>query len=56
VTAPTSRTLVPPTPRKGAQFFRADVQVDDLRGPYDAAYSRFGMQFFASPVAALRNV
>jgi SAM-dependent methyltransferase len=41
---------------KGASFFRADVQVDDLRGPYDAAYSRFGVQFFASPVAALRNI
>jgi ubiquinone/menaquinone biosynthesis C-methylase UbiE len=40
----------------GATFFRADVQVDDLGGPYGAAYSRFGMQFFASPVAALRNV
>jgi ubiquinone/menaquinone biosynthesis C-methylase UbiE len=39
-----------------AKFFRADVQVDDLRGPYDAAYARFGMQFFAAPVAALRNV
>ncbi|HYQ17726.1 MAG TPA: class I SAM-dependent methyltransferase, partial [Polyangiaceae bacterium] len=39
-----------------AEFFRADVQSDDLRGPYDAAYSRFGTQFFASPVAALRNV
>jgi ubiquinone/menaquinone biosynthesis C-methylase UbiE len=42
--------------QKRANFFRADVQVDDLRGPYDAAYARFGMQFFASPVAALRNV
>ncbi len=41
---------------KNASFFRADVQLDDLQGPYDAAYSRFGMQFFASPVAALRNV
>lgn len=41
---------------KNATFFRADVQVDDLRGPYAAAYSRFGMQFFASPVAALRNI
>jgi ubiquinone/menaquinone biosynthesis C-methylase UbiE len=39
-----------------ATFFRADVQIDDLRGPYDAAYSRFGMQFFNSPVAALRNI
>jgi ubiquinone/menaquinone biosynthesis C-methylase UbiE len=41
---------------ENASFFRADVQTDDLRGPYDAAYSRFGTQFFASPVAALRNV
>ncbi len=41
---------------KNASFFRADVQVDDLRGGYDAAYSRFGVQFFASPVAALRNI
>ncbi|HVY31546.1 MAG TPA: class I SAM-dependent methyltransferase [Polyangiaceae bacterium] len=41
---------------KNASFFRADVQVDDLRGPYDAVYARFGMQFFNSPVAALRNV
>ncbi len=39
-----------------ARFFRADVQVDDLRGPYAAAYARFGTMFFASPVAALRNV
>ena len=41
---------------KNAIFFQADVQIDDLRGPYDAAYSRFGMQFFSSPVAALRNI
>jgi ubiquinone/menaquinone biosynthesis C-methylase UbiE len=39
-----------------ARFFRADVQVDDLGGPYDAAYARFGTMFFASPVAAFRNV
>jgi ubiquinone/menaquinone biosynthesis C-methylase UbiE len=41
---------------KRATFFRADVQTDDLRGPYDAVYARFGMQFFAAPVAALRNL
>jgi ubiquinone/menaquinone biosynthesis C-methylase UbiE len=41
---------------KNATFFQADVQIDDLRGPYDAAYSRFGVQFFSSPVAALRNI
>jgi ubiquinone/menaquinone biosynthesis C-methylase UbiE len=39
-----------------ARFFVADVQVDDLRGPYDAAFSRMGTMFFVSPVAALRNV
>jgi SAM-dependent methyltransferase len=39
-----------------ARFVCADVQVDHLGGPYDAAYARFGMQFFASPVAAMRNV
>ena len=41
---------------KNTTFFCADVQVGDLQGPYDAAYSRFGMQFFNSPVAALRNI
>jgi ubiquinone/menaquinone biosynthesis C-methylase UbiE len=33
-----------------------DVQVDDLGGPYDHAFSRMGTMFFANPVAALRNV
>jgi SAM-dependent methyltransferase len=37
-------------------FFVADAQTDDLRGVYDLAYSRFGTMFFASPVAALKNV
>jgi ubiquinone/menaquinone biosynthesis C-methylase UbiE len=39
-----------------ARFFVGDVQVDDLGGPYDAAFSRMGTMFFISPVAALRNV
>jgi ubiquinone/menaquinone biosynthesis C-methylase UbiE len=34
----------------------ADVQQDDLGGPFDAAYSRFGTMFFLSPVVALRNI
>jgi ubiquinone/menaquinone biosynthesis C-methylase UbiE len=38
------------------EFFRADVQTDALRGPYDLVVSRFGTMFFASPVAALRNI
>jgi ubiquinone/menaquinone biosynthesis C-methylase UbiE len=37
-------------------FFVADVQLDDLRGPYDYAFSRMGVMFFANPVAALRNI
>lgn len=39
-----------------ARFFVGDVQSCDLDGPYDQAFSRFGTMFFASPVAALRNV
>jgi ubiquinone/menaquinone biosynthesis C-methylase UbiE len=41
---------------ENAQFLRADVQVDELGGPYDAMFSRFGTMFFASPVAAARNL
>jgi ubiquinone/menaquinone biosynthesis C-methylase UbiE len=39
-----------------ARFEVADVQFDDLGGPYDMAFSRMGTMFFANPVAALRNV
>ena len=37
-------------------FFEADVQTDDLRGPYDLAFSRFGTMFFMMPGAAMRNI
>lgn len=37
-------------------FFATDVQVGDLRGPYDYAFSRMGLMFFANPVQALRNI
>ncbi|MET0559273.1 MAG: class I SAM-dependent methyltransferase [Solirubrobacterales bacterium] len=37
-------------------FAVADVQVGDLGGPYDYAFSRMGLMFFASPVQALRNI
>jgi ubiquinone/menaquinone biosynthesis C-methylase UbiE len=37
-------------------YFVADAQSDDLRGPYDFAFSRFGTMFFTSPGAALRNI
>lgn len=39
-----------------AHFFKADVQSDDLRGPYDYAFSRFGTMFFMMPGVALRNI
>ncbi|HEV7362984.1 MAG TPA: class I SAM-dependent methyltransferase [Solirubrobacteraceae bacterium] len=41
---------------RNARFEVADVQVADLGGPYDLAFSRFGTMFFANPVVALRNV
>ncbi|MEX1993520.1 MAG: class I SAM-dependent methyltransferase [Steroidobacteraceae bacterium] len=41
---------------QNATFFRADVQGDDLCGPYDHAFARFGTMFFNLPGAALRNI
>jgi ubiquinone/menaquinone biosynthesis C-methylase UbiE len=41
---------------RNASFFKADVQSDDLRGPYDDAFGRFGTMFFMMPGAALRNI
>jgi SAM-dependent methyltransferase len=41
---------------KNASFFAADAQSDDLRGPYDRIFSRFGTMFFNSPGRALRNI
>jgi ubiquinone/menaquinone biosynthesis C-methylase UbiE len=39
-----------------SSFFVADVQGDDLRGPHDFAFARFGTMFFNLPGAALRNL
>jgi ubiquinone/menaquinone biosynthesis C-methylase UbiE len=39
-----------------ARFVVRDVEADPLDGPYAQAFSRFGTMFFASAVAALRNV
>ncbi len=39
-----------------ASFKVADVQTDDLGGPYDMVFSRMGVMFFNAPVPALRNV
>jgi len=37
-------------------FFAGDVQVMDLGGPYEYAFSRMGVMFFANPVQALGNI
>lgn len=41
---------------QNASFMVADVQCDDLAGPYDHIFSRFGTMFFNLPGAALRNI
>jgi SAM-dependent methyltransferase len=41
---------------ENARFVVADVQAAAFEDEYDLAFSRFGTMFFASPVAALRNV
>jgi SAM-dependent methyltransferase len=37
-------------------FSVADVQFDDLGGPFDYVFSRFGVMFFDNPGAAMRNI
>ncbi len=41
---------------KNASFLVADAQSDDLQGPYDFIFSRFGTMFFNLPGRALRNL
>jgi SAM-dependent methyltransferase len=41
---------------KNASFFVADAQADNLHGPYDHVFSRFGTMFFNLPGLALRNI
>jgi ubiquinone/menaquinone biosynthesis C-methylase UbiE len=38
------------------RFVAADVQAHRFEREFDFAFSRFGMMFFANPVAAMRNV
>jgi ubiquinone/menaquinone biosynthesis C-methylase UbiE len=38
------------------EFVVADVQTHRFERAFDLAFSRFGMMFFASPVAAMRNI
>jgi SAM-dependent methyltransferase len=37
-------------------FIGGDAQIMDLPGPFDYAFSRMGVMFFANPVAAWRNI
>jgi SAM-dependent methyltransferase len=39
-----------------ASFSVNDVQFDDLGGPYEYVFSRFGVMFFDNPGAAMRNI
>jgi ubiquinone/menaquinone biosynthesis C-methylase UbiE len=39
-----------------ASYSVADVQFDELGGPYDYVFSRFGVMFFDNPGAAMRNI
>jgi SAM-dependent methyltransferase len=41
---------------ENVSFLAGDVQAMGLPGPFDYAFSRMGVMFFANPVAALRNV
>jgi len=38
------------------RFIEADVQTYAFEPIYDFCFSRFGMMFFSSPVAAMRNI
>ena len=39
-----------------ASFALADVQTAMLPGPFDVVFSRFGVMFFADPIAAFANI
>ena len=41
---------------ENVEFLAGDAQVMDLPGPFEYAFSRMGVMFFANPVAALRNI
>ncbi len=52
----TARREAPGAGVANVRFEALDVEVTELDGPYDLAFSRFGTMFFAGPVTALRNV
>lgn len=41
---------------KNIRFLVADVEVDELGGPYDEAFARFGTMFFNLPGLAMKNI
>lgn len=41
---------------KNVRFIVADVEADDLGGPYDEAFARFGTMFFNLPGLAMKNI
>ncbi|MFN8159815.1 MAG: class I SAM-dependent methyltransferase [Solirubrobacterales bacterium] len=59
VSEPFVRASIAEAERAGAtrvSFLAGDVQVMELPGQFDYAFSRMGIMFFANPVAAFRNV
>jgi SAM-dependent methyltransferase len=59
VSEPFIETSIDEAKEAGAEnvaFFAGDVQVMDLGAPYDHAFSRMGVMFFANPVQALGNI
>lgn len=51
-----SKKMAAEADAKNARFFVADVEIDDLGGPYDEAFARFGTMFFNLPGSAMRNI
>ncbi|OUW87692.1 MAG: hypothetical protein CBD84_00710 [Acidimicrobiaceae bacterium TMED224] len=54
-----SEKLLEVARRRGSgaiEFIEADAQSHAPQGPYDIIFSRFGVMFFADPIAAFRNL
>jgi SAM-dependent methyltransferase len=57
-----SRPMLEVARRRGAEsglkvrFLEGDAQTEPLEGGFDGLFSRFGVMFFADPVAAFRNL
>jgi SAM-dependent methyltransferase len=51
-----ARERRPPDGAAPVEFRQADAQTDALPADVDAAYSRFGVMFFADPLAAFSNI